>query len=423
MRPVATTGTHTSPTHVVLLENIHPLAAERWQAAETNAGCRVEAIGHALEGEALHDAIADATIIGIRSKTHLNAESLDAAPNLLAIGCHCIGTNQVDLDHARSRGIAVFNAPFSNTRSVAELTIAEIILLLRRLVDRNAELHRGTWRKTSKDAHEVRGRTLGIIGYGHIGSQVSVLAESLGMVVRFVDVAETLPLGNAQRVETLHQLLEISDVVTIHVPATPQTEKMIDAGAIARMKPGAMLINNARGSVVDLEALAAAVQSGHLGGAAVDVYPQEPRGNDESFHSPLAGLPNVLLTPHIAGSTEEAQEHIARDVTEKLLRYLRDGSTTSAVNLPAVDLPRLRADQHRILHIHRNVPGVLSRMHRAVAEMDININAEYLQSDAAISYVMLDIDPQQAEAVVQRLREVPETIRVRSLYPASATGG
>ncbi|MFO0872958.1 MAG: phosphoglycerate dehydrogenase [Phycisphaerales bacterium] len=357
-----------------------------------------------------------ADLLGIRSKSRLDRGLLEETDRLLAIGCFCIGTDQVDLPAARSRGIAVFNAPFSNTRSVAELTIAEIVALSRRLGDKSAALHAGRWDKSATGAHEVRGRTLGIVGYGHIGSQVSVLAESMGLRVIYFDTASKLPMGNAQPVPTLDALLERSDVVSLHVPATPSTERMIGAAQLARMKPGAMLINNARGSVVDVPALADALRRGAVGGAAVDVFPSEPEESTGAFACELVGLPNVILTPHIGGSTEEAQENIARDVSAKLARFVRNGSTTSSVNVPEVDLPSPRENQHRILHFHHNVPGVLGRMHTMLAELGVNINAEYLQSSGELSYVILDIDPMADEAVKEGMRRVPETIRVRTLW-------
>ena len=312
--------------------------------------------------------------------------------------------------------MAVFNAPFSNTRSVAEMTIAEIIALQRRLFDRSMAMHAGRWDKSAARAHEVRGRTLGIIGYGHIGSQVSILAEALGMHVVYYDVVPKLPLGNARALGSLDAVLDVADVLTIHVPATPDTEGLIGRATIERMRPGAHLINNARGSIVDLSALAEALRTEKLGGAALDVYPAEPSASLDGFECVLAGLPNVILTPHIGGSTEEAQESIARDVAAKLVRYLENGTTTTAVNVPEVELPLLRPGHHRILHIHRNVPGVLSKMHAILAERRVNINAEYLQSNVDVSYVILDVDPHDAEVVQRGLDAIDETIRVRALY-------
>lgn len=397
---------------IVMFENIHPQAVDELH----QRGHEVRVVARAIDSRKDDAVVSDTRIIGIRSKSVIDEALLERAPNLIAIGCFCIGTNQVDLNAARARGVAVFNAPFSNTRSVAELTIAEIIALHRKLGDKSAALHRGEWDKSAVRAHEVRGRVLGIIGYGHIGSQVSILAEALGMRVIYFDIASKLPIGNATPVNSIEELLDLSDVVSLHVPATPRTERMIDAAAFERMKPGAFFINNARGSIFDDEALRDAIESGHIAGAGIDVYPQEPQKNPDAFSTPLAGLQNVILTPHIGGSTEEAQIGIAQDVTTKLLRFIEDGSTSTAVNVPAVDLPQLRPHQHRILHFHRNVPGVLSKMHGVLAELEININAEYLQSDAEISYVILDVDHTHGQEVMDGLRAIPETIRVRTLW-------
>ena len=392
----------------ILAENVHaaadPILREAGFAIERHAG--------ALEGDALRAALGRATVLGIRSKTSVREAAL-AGGRPAAIGCFCIGTDQVDLAPASRAGIPVFNSPFSNTRSVAEMTVAEAVCLARRLFEKSSLLHAGTWDKSAKNAHEVRGRTLGIVGYGHIGSQVSVLAESMGMRVVFHDIVRKLPLGNAQPRSSLDALLAESDIVTLHVPSTPSTERMIGAAQLARMKPGSALINNARGSVVDVDALAAALRSGHVSGAALDVFPQEPASRDEPFESPLRGLGNVILTPHIGGSTEEAQESIAIEVAEKLVRHWTSGSTASAVNFPEVDLPTLRAGQVRIMHVHRNVPGVLSTMHGHFARESVNINAEYLQSDPHTSYVILDVDPFEGDGIVRALESLPETVRMR----------
>lgn len=392
----------------VLCENVHATA----DLILREAGFAIERHTGALEGDALCAALARATVLGIRSKTSIREAAL-AAGRPAAIGCFCIGTDQVDLVPASRAGIPVFNSPFSNTRSVAEMTVAEAVCLARRLFEKSMLLHAGTWDKSAKDAHEVRGRTLGIIGYGHIGSQVSVLAESMGMRVVFHDIVRKLPLGNAQPRGSLDALLAESDIVTLHVPSTPLTEHMIGRAQLARMKPGSALINNARGSVVDPEALAAALRSGHLSGAALDVFPQEPASREEPFESALRGLGNVILTPHIGGSTEEAQESIAIEVAEKLVRHWTSGSTASAVNFPEVDLPTLRAGQVRIMHVHRNVPGVLSTMHGHFARESVNINAEYLQSDLHTSYVILDVDPFEGDGIVHALTALPETVRMR----------
>ena len=395
----------------LLLEGVHADADPILEAV----GLEVVREPGALSQEALDSALDGVSVLGVRSKSRLTSDLLDHHPDLLAVGCFCIGTDQLDLRDAARRGLAVFNAPFSNTRSVAELTIAEIVALHRRLGDRSRELHDGVWRKTATGAHEVRGRTLGIVGYGHIGSQVSVLAEAFGMRVIYHDIAPKLALGNAQPVDSLELLLAESDVVTLHVPDEPSTRNLLAAGELDQMRDGAMLINNARGSVVDLEALATALRDGRLDGAAVDVYPSEPKRNDDPFATPLSGLPNVILTPHIGGSTEEAQAAIARDAAGKLARYLVEGSTRSSASVPEVDLPSPKPDRHRILHFHRNVPGVLGRMHTLLAEIDANIVAEYLQSDPEVSYVILDVESDSVSEISDRMRSIPETIRMRTL--------
>ncbi|MAV54980.1 MAG: phosphoglycerate dehydrogenase [Phycisphaerae bacterium] len=354
--------------------------------------------------------------LGIRSRTTLDAAAFESLPKLSAVGCFCIGTNQVDLNCAAGLGIPVFNSPFSNTRSVAELVLGEVICLHRKLFDRSAGMHTGRWRKSASGAHEIRGRTLGILGYGHIGAQVSVLAEAMGMRVLYHDHQPKLPLGNASQVDSLETLLRESDVFTIHVPDTPMTQNMIDADAISKMKSGAFLLNNARGSIVDLGALAVALRTGHLAGAAIDVFPEEPSENDASFGHELCGIENVILTPHIGGSTREAQENIARDVAEKLARFLTTGSTNGAVNFPEVSL-RPRADQLRILHIHHNVPGVLSRLHATIAKVGLNINAESLDSNMQHSCVLLDVDPTNDPTVLDALASMPEAIRLHTFPP------
>jgi D-3-phosphoglycerate dehydrogenase len=406
---------------VVLLEGVHPVGA----AALTGEGFSVKTNAKALEGAELLGAAREAHVLGIRSKTQVTAQVLDEGKNLLAIGCFCIGTNQVDLAHACSRGVPVFNSPFTNTRSVAELTISEVIALSRRLFEKSTQLHAGNWDKSAAGAREVRGKTLGIVGYGHIGSQVSVLAEAMGMRVLFCDIVPKQPLGNAKSAKSLDELLAASDVVTLHVPETAATKNMIGASQLKKMKAGASLINNARGTVVQIGALVASLKSGRLSGAALDVFPEEPTGRGESFTSEVRALGNVILTPHIGGSTEEAQEAIAEDVGAKLIKFINNGSTTGAVNVPEVELPEQgeRASggggggrHHRILHFHRNVPGVLSKMHGAIAGLGVNIVAEHLQTRGELGYVVLDIDPMEGKAVLARLREVPETIRVRMLW-------
>ncbi|MCA9310046.1 MAG: phosphoglycerate dehydrogenase, partial [Phycisphaerales bacterium] len=328
----------------------------------------------------------------------------------------CIGTDQIDLDSAHEGGVAVFNAPFSNTRSVAEKTICEIIALHRNLFDRSAAMHQGRWLKSARGAHEIRGRTLGIIGYGRIGSQVSVLAEAMGMRVLYYDKVDCLPLGNATRVSSMEDILDHADVVTLHVPATGETSGMIGADELRRMRPTSYLINNARGSVVDVEALAAALREQQIAGAAVDVFPAEPKSNAETFTSPLCGVPNVILTPHIGGSTEEAQRNIAEEVAGKLIKLMNNGSTTGAVNVPQVELPLLHDSHHRILHFHQNVPGVLSRLHNMLAELGVNVAAEYLHTDPRHGYVILDVASTNSESVKEGLKQIPGTIRVRTLW-------
>jgi D-3-phosphoglycerate dehydrogenase len=412
---------------VVLLENIHPRAEEMLGAE----GFRVERLTKALEGDALVEKARDAHLLGIRSQSQVREGVLKACPRLLAVGAFCIGTNQVDTRSACAHGVPVFNSPFSNTRSVAELTIAEIVALHRRLLDKSATLHAGRWDKSAAGAHEVRGRTLGIVGYGRIGSQVSVLAEAMGMRVVFHDVLSVLPLGNARPVRTLDELLARADVVTLHVPATRKTDRMIGPRQIAQMRDGAYLINNARGSVVDLAALAEALRTGKLAGAALDVFPQEPSSNAEPFQSEVRGLGNVILTPHIGGSTEEAQAAIAEDVVTKLVRFVNNGSTTGAVNVPQVDLPEqdealddVEAEvagaapqrRHRILHFHRNVPGVLGKVNGVMAGLGVNIMGQYLKTNEDVGYVVLDIAPTDAEDIADRLRSIPETIKVRVLW-------
>jgi len=393
----------------VLVEAIHAAA----DGPLREAGFDVERLDRSPDASQLAALLARATVIGLRSKTRLPATSLSAAQRLAAVGCFCIGTDQVDLACAARTGVPVFNSPFSNTRSVAELTLAEIIALSRRLFDKSAQLHTGLWDKSAKESREVRGRTLGIVGYGHIGSQLSVLAEGLGMRVVYFDIARRLALGNAHALPSLQAVLEASDVVSLHVPDTDRTRNLIGAKELAQMKRGAALINNSRGKVVDLEALAAALRSGHLSGAAADVFPEEPAENGQGFRTPLAGLGNVILTPHIGGSTEEAQEAIAVDVAEKLARFWKHGTTATAVNFPQVDLPQVKDGLLRILHVLRIVPGVLGKMHTLLAQAGINIHAEFLQSDSDTSFVILDVDPFGDATLLDGLGAMPETIRMR----------
>lgn len=413
---------------IVLLENIHPRAEELL----VGEGFKVERHKKAVQGKALADLLKDAHAVGIRSTSLVKADVLEACPRLLAVGCFCIGTNQVDLKRACVGGVPVFNSPFSNTRSVAELTLAEIVALYRRILEKSEQMHRGEWNKSADGAHEVRGRTLGIVGYGRIGSQVSVLAEAFGMRVIFYDTGAVLPMGNARSAKNLDALLAESDVVSLHVPATRQTDKMIGAKQLARMKAGSYLINNARGNVVDLGALADALKTGQVGGAALDVFPHEPSANTEPFISEVRGLKNVILTPHVAGSTEEAQESIGTDVAGKLARFINNGSTTGAVNVPEVDLPAQEPGdgegasavggggggkrRHRILHFHRNIPGVLSKLNGIMGELNANIASQYLKTNDEIGYVVFDVEPSDGRAIIDRIRELPETIRVRMLW-------
>ena len=397
---------------VLLLEGIHQRAVENFAR---HGYTTIERHPKALAGGELKAALADVHFVGIRSRTRLTAEAMAGARKLMAVGAFCIGTNQVDLDAAMMRGIPVFNAPFSNTRSVAELVLAEVILLLRGIPAKNALLHRGVWAKSADDAREVRGKTLGIVGYGNIGSQLSVMAEALGMNVCFFDVVTKLPLGNATLMPTLDELLAASDVVTLHVPETPLTQGMMGAPQFARMKPGSVFINASRGTVVDIEAAAAALEGGPLGGAAFDVYPVEPEGNDQEFLSPLRRFENVLLTPHIAGSTIEAQANIGTEVSEKLVRYSDNGSTLSAVNFPEVALPAYPGS-HRLLHVHHNVPGVLSRINSVFSQKGINISAEYLMTNAKIGYVVLDVEAESSRIALESLQAIEGTIRARVLF-------
>lgn len=397
---------------VLLLEGIHPNAADVFRrAGYTN----VERIEGTVPEDDLPGLLDEVHFLGIRSRTHLTETLFDAAPRLVAVGAFCIGTNQIDLDAAAARGIPVFNAPFSNTRSVAELILAEAILLLRDVPAKNALAHRGVWSKSASDAYEIRGKTLGVVGYGNIGSQLSVLAEALGMRVVFYDVAAKLPLGNAAPGASLEDVLAQADVVTLHVPETPQTRWMIGADELAQMKPGAVLLNASRGTVVDLDALADALESGHVRGAAIDVFPTEPRTNADPFESPLRRFDNVLLTPHIGGSTVEAQENIGVEVAGKLVRYSDNGSTMTAVNFPEVSLPP-HPGQHRLLHVHENRPGVMSAVNQVFSEHGVNVSGQYLQTRGAIGYVVIDVDTSSSEAALAGLQAVPGTIRSRLLF-------
>lgn len=396
----------------LMLEGIHPCALDLLRSAGYD---QIESLPGALGDEELKRKIAEVHFVGIRSRTQLTPDVLACANKLVAVGCFCIGTNQVDLNAARERGIAVFNAPYSNTRSVAELVLAEAILLLRGIPEKNAVAHRGGWLKSAEGSYEIRGKTLGIVGYGSIGTQLSVLAESMGMQVAFFDVVSKLPLGNARQVGRLHDLLAQSDIVSLHVPELPSTQWMIGSAEIAAMKPGGILINAARGTVVDIEALAEALRTRKLLGAAIDVFPVEPRGNHDEFQSPLRGLDNVILTPHIGGSTMEAQANIGLEVAEKLVKYSDNGTTTSSVNLPEVALPS-HPGKHRLLHIHRNVPGVLSQINGILSDNQVNIAAQYLQTNEAVGYVVIDMDAASSDMAQEKLAQVPGTIRSRVLF-------
>jgi D-3-phosphoglycerate dehydrogenase len=399
---------------VLLLEGVSRSAVDSFHRAGYS---QIEYHEKALPEAELKARIADAHIVGIRSRTHLTDDVLQQAKRLIAVGCFCIGTNQVDLDSARRQGVPVFNAPYSNTRSVAELVIAETIMLLRGIPQKNALCHRGGWTKSAVGSFEVRDKVLGIVGYGHIGTQVGVLAESLGMRVIFHDIESKLSLGNARAAESLEDLLERADVVTLHVPETPATKLMMGAPELSRMRNSSVLINASRGTVVDIDALASSLRSGHLSGAAVDVFPTEPKGNDDAFVSPLIGMDNVILTPHIGGSTLEAQDNIGIEVASKLVRYSDNGSTLSAVNFPEVSLPE-HPRSRRLLHIHRNVPGVLSRINELFSSGNINIDAQFLQTDSEVGYVVIDVaaDEKQSANLKDQLAAIPGTLRSRVLY-------
>ena len=400
---------------ILLLEGIHESAVE---LLRSRGYSNIESLPKALDDAALIDKISRAHIVGIRSRTQLTAPVLAAAQRLFSIGCFCIGTNQVDLRTAKLAGVPVFNAPHSNTRSVAEMVLAEIVMLLRGLHERSVAVHRGAWPKSAANSFEARGKVLGIVGYGHIGSQLSVLAEALGMKVRFYDIVRKLALGNAQPRHTLEELLQESDILSLHVPDTPATRGMIGAEQLRLMKPRSYLINASRGTVVNIEALAQALRSKHLLGAAIDVFPVEPAGNDDVFESPLRGMDNVILTPHIGGSTLEAQANIGLEVADKLIEYSDNGSTLGAVNFPQVALPtREHASGTRFLHLHRNVPGVLKRINEVFAARNLNIAAQYLQTDPEVGYVVVDVDGDIDEKQVRgELEAIDGTIKVRFLY-------
>jgi D-3-phosphoglycerate dehydrogenase len=396
----------------LLLEGVHQSAIDALaKAGYTN----VVAYPKALPSDELKKEIKDAHFVGIRSRTQLSAEIFEAADRLVAIGCFCIGTNQVDLEAAAKRGIPVFNAPFSNTRSVAELVMAEVILLLRGVPQRSAAAHRGEWQKSATGAFECRGKTLGIIGYGNIGMQLGVIAESLGMKVVYFDVESKLPLGNAQPKATLSALLKEAHVVSLHVPQHASTELLIGQREIAAMRSGSILINASRGNVVDLDALAEALNGNHIGGAAIDVFPVEPRSNNDEFISPLRGLDQCILTPHIGGSTQEAQENIGVEVAEKLTRYSDNGTTTSAVNFPEVALPE-HEGKHRLLHVHQNIPGIMSAINQVFSESAVNVSGQYLQTMGDTGYVVIDIESDYSKTLISQLSGIEGTLRTRVLF-------
>jgi D-3-phosphoglycerate dehydrogenase / 2-oxoglutarate reductase len=410
--PIPPTSFPKTDIKILLLENVHASAHEIFRAE----GFQVEAVPGALKEDELVAKLAQGVhLLGIRSKTRVTRRALEAGRRLLSVGAFCIGTNQIDLEAANDLGIPVFNAPFSNTRSVAELVIAETVMLARHLGDRTREVHEGKWRKMATGSHEIRGKTMGIVGYGHIGSQVGVLAEAMGMRVISYDIRPTLPMGNNRPVDSLVALLQQSDFVTLHVPETPATKNMMGRGELSQMKEGACLLNLSRGNVVDVDALAEAIRSGRIGGAAIDVYPEEPETNSESFRSVLCGLPNVVLTPHIGGSTLEAQEAIGREVASILTKFTNTGTTTGAVNFPQVDLAPV-AGAHRVLNVHRNVPGVLRDITSIVSDRNGNVLAQVLATDPNIGYLVMDLDKEIANDVRRAIAELPVSIRTRILY-------
>ncbi|AKP52375.1 phosphoglycerate dehydrogenase [Cyclobacterium amurskyense] len=400
-----------SRINVLLLENVHPIGVELMKAE----GYNVEVISSALSEDELAEKIKKVSVLGIRSKTQVTKKVLENANRLISIGAFCIGTNQIDLETCQEKGIAVFNAPFSNTRSVVELAIAEIIFLMRGMVDKTTSMHQGKWDKSANGSFEIRGKKLGIIGYGNIGSQLSVLAENMGLNVYYYDVIERLALGNATKVDSLDELLESCDVISLHVDGRKENDLLIDKEKIAKMKKGAYLINLSRGHVVDVAALREALTSGHLAGAGIDVFPKEPKNNSEPFESELKGLPNTILTPHIGGSTLEAQQNIAQFVPGKIIEYINTGNTYNSVNFPNIQLPFLH-DAHRLIHIHLNEPGIMARINKILADYDINIVGQYLKTNEKIGYVITDIDKAYSSKVIDELKAINGTIRFRVLY-------
>ncbi|MFZ9242904.1 MAG: phosphoglycerate dehydrogenase [Sediminibacterium sp.] len=397
---------------VLFLENISDAAVQYFKI---QGYTDVKKVAGALSEEDLIKAIKDVHILGIRSKTFISKKVLDHAKKLQAIGCFCIGTNQVDMKACKQKGIAVFNAPYSNTRSVAELVIGSSIMLIRKIIDKNTAAHKGIWNKDAKGSFELRGKTMGLIGYGNIGTQTSIMAEAMGMKVKFYDIETKLPLGNAHAVKSIKELVSTSDIISLHVPETASTKNLISKEVLKQFKQGSILINYARGEVVDLDALAAALKAKQLSGAAIDVYPWEPEKNGDHFETPLQGLSNVLLTPHVGGSTEEAQENIGEDVSIKLYQYLERGVSNGSLSIPTISLPPVDG-AHRILHIHNNVPGVLSAINTVMSKNKINIVGQYLKTNEEIGYVVLDVDSKLSKTALALLKEVKETIRVRLLY-------
>jgi D-3-phosphoglycerate dehydrogenase len=393
---------------VLLLENIHPLARDLF----LKEGFKVDTLKGALTEDELIQKLPGYDVLGIRSKTYLTAKVFEAAKSVTTVGCFCVGTNQVDLKAARENGVVVFNAPFSNTRSVAEMVISEIVMLSRKLGTRNNEMHQGIWNKSSAQCYEVRGKTLGIIGYGNIGTQVSMLAEAMGMRVCYYDVVSKLPLGNAKPLSTLEELLEASDFVTLHVPELDTTKNMIGEAELKQMKPGSYLINNARGTVVDIPALEAAMKSKHLAGCAIDVYPEEPENNIPNYPSPMKGIENVILTPHIGGATEEAQVNIGREVASTLIRFMKTGATLHAVNFPQVDIPFSR-DTTRLSNVHKNVKGVLKDINRILSEYGANIQAQSLHTDAEIGYLVVDLNQPITDGLINDIQALKTAVRTR----------
>ena len=397
---------------VLFLENISDKAVQYFKQ---QGYADVKKVAGALSEEELIKVIKDVHILGIRSKTFISKKVLDSAKKLQAIGCFCIGVNQVDLKACKQKGIAVYNAPYSNTRSVAELVIGASILLIRKILDKNKAAHNGIWNKDAKGSFELRGKTMGIIGYGNIGTQLSVMAEAMGMRVQFFDIETKLPLGNAQAKKSIKEIVSSSDIISLHVPETTQTKNLINKAVLKQFKSGSILVNYARGEVVDLDALAEAIKEKHIAGAAIDVFPVEPEKNGDAFSTPLQGLPNVLLTPHIGGSTEEAQENIGEDVSIKLYQYLERGVSSGSHTIPSLSLPPVDG-AHRILHIHKNVPGVLGAINTLLSKNKINIVGQYLKTNDEIGYVVLDVDSKLSKQAMTLLKEVKETIRVRMLY-------